>query len=381
MRLKRLMVALRKLDRKIVSLAVELPEKKYRIGLMMLVVALIAACALILHLTRRDLHFDLFFIPLMAGCLFFRLRGFYFFPLALLAFHLASIRPEMTFIDYVLKDFIEVIKWSLLSLIVVLAVNKFVDVKKFEERMKRDVDLAKALQKTLLSKAFDLERIRVLGYIHQCMEVGGDFYYFRPFKKKHVVLAIGDVMGKGIPASLVMAVIMSFFYEWGKKSYSPAFILDKINRRLIDLWGEGSWYSTMFYSILDEETRELTYSNAGHQKGIIIRGSGSIELLEAEGFPVGVFSANQWLEKKTVLFPGDKVILFTDGVSEARSPEGQLFSFPRLLDRIKEARDSSLEDILEHILEDVKRHSGTFFESDDVALVMMEVKGKSPQPS
>ncbi len=147
-----------------------------------------------------------------------------------------------------------------------------------------------------------------------------------------------------------------------------------INRRIIDLFGQGTWYSTLFYSIFDEETHELTFSNAGHQKGILVRASGEIESMEAEGFPVGVFADYQWEEKKVTLAPGDRVIAYTDGVTEARNTSGQIYSLSHLLQKIVEMKSSTLEEMRDCILNDVEKHSGPYFESDDVALVMMEIK-------
>jgi hypothetical protein len=378
MAFKKLQQMLRVFDRKIVALTVELPGKKYVLLLAILVSILILGASCILYASGRGLQIDLFFIPVIVACIFFRARGLLFFIPALLGYHLSYGDSEVSLFGVLLRDAVEFIKWSILAGIVLYAMNKFGDIKKFEDRVKQDVGLAKALQRTLLSKDFDLQKVRVFGYIHQCMEVGGDFYFLRPFKKKYVVMSIGDVMGKGIPASLVMAVIMGFFYEWGKKSYSPSFILDRINRRLIDLFGQGAWYSTLFYSIFDEETRELTFSNAGHQKGILLKASGELDTLEAEGFPVGVFADYQWEEKKITLYPGDRVIFFTDGVTEARSPTGQIYSLNRLLSRITETKSLPLEKILDTILKDVQSHSGPYFESDDVAVVMMEIKEPSP---
>ena len=364
----------KRFDRKIVSLIVELPGKKYVYAIVLLVCLMIAGAAGILCMTSSGIQIDFFFIPVILGCIFLREKGFLFLMPALVVYHMCFGSTDVPAATILVRDGFELVKWLIVGCIVLFAVNKFGDIKRFEERMKQDVSLAKALQKTLLSRAFDLQKVRVIGYIHQCMEVGGDFYFLRPFKKKYVVLSIGDVMGKGIPASLVMAVIMGFFYEWGKKSYSPSFILNMINRRIIDLFGQGTWYSTLFYSIFDEETHELTFSNAGHQKGILVRASGEIESMEAEGFPVGVFADYQWEEKKVTLAPGDRVIVYTDGVTEARNTSGQIYSLSRLLQKIVEMKSSTLEEMRDCILNDVEKHSGPYFESDDVALVMMEIK-------
>jgi hypothetical protein len=376
--MKRFRKLLEALDHKAVELAVEVPRKYNALIIIVISLMLLGSAALLWH-SGENLQLDLFFLPLVLACVFFKMWGLLFMIPAIVLFHLGAWKLGVGGLELPGKDLMELAKWSFLSLLVIYAINKFGDLKRFEERMKMDVGLAKALQKTLLSKPFDLDNIRVMGYIHQCMEVGGDFYFFRPFKKKHVVLAIGDIMGKGIPASFVMGVVMSFFYEWGKKSFSPSFILDKINKRIIDLWGEGAWYSTLFYSIYDEVTRELTYANGGHQKGILIRAGGEISLLEAGGFPVGIFANNAWEERKVALAPGDRIILFTDGVSEARDPEGKLYTLQRFLDKLEEQKKSSLDVMLEAILNDVRSHAGPYFESDDVAVVMMEVKGK-PAP-
>src|SRR5207253_1399684 len=141
------------------------------------------------------------------------------------------------------------------------------------------------------------------------------------------IFCLGDIMGKGISASLVMAMVLGFFYEWGKQSFSPSFILGKLNERLISVWGEDApSFATLFYSIYDEESGELRFSCGGHHGALWLKQDGTVELLKNDGIPLGVFEAYEWEESVVTLSAGDRVVVFTDGVSEARNAGGDIYT-------------------------------------------------------
>lgn len=338
-----------------------------------LVFLLLFLAALLLRITQGN-PLDLFSFVLMVAAFLFGYRAFYFLPVALFARHAALLFPSPASSQVLFSNFFVLVKWSVIVFITVFALYRYKEVKRYEARVKKDVDMARILQRSLVSRSFEIGSVKVIGYIHQCMQVGGDFYYFRPFKKKYVVLSVGDVMGKGITASFVMAIIMGVFYEWGKKSYLPSGVFEKLNKRLIELWGESAWFATVFYGVLNEETGEFCYASAGHQRALWLKASGDCVYLEAEGLPVGIYRERRW-EDYTVRFsPGDRLILFTDGISEARNHAGEMYSYERLEQAASKFRGESLEEIRDGILEDVRRFSGKGFECDDTALVMMEVK-------
>lgn len=318
---------------------------------------------------------DLFVFPVLVACFVLRRDGLAVLPLALVFYHLSTlVRNDRPLRLVLVSDVIQFAEWSLLAIFVLVTLDKYTAVRRLESRIHQDLDLARTLQAALTVPEYDFGGVRIQGVIQQSNQVGGDFYYFRPFQKKYVVFCLGDVMGKGISASLIMAMVMGFMFEWGKKSPSPEFILQKLNGRLNRLFGEdSSWFITIVYGVFNEETGELVYASGGGQAGLVLRADGSVDQLVSDGIPLGVFPDTEYQESRLSLGPGDRVVLFTDGVTEARAPKGALFGLERLSQLLREGRELPVEQLVESIRRAVRRHTEGE-SSDDMALLVAEVK-------
>ncbi len=248
----------------------------------------------------------------------------------------------------------------------------------YERRFSKDIEMARITQRTLLPKVLEMGGVRISGYIHQCMEVGGDFYYFRPFMKKYVLIAIGDVMGKGITASFVSSIIMGIFYEWGKKTHSPSAIFSRINQRLISIFNESRFFSTIMYGVFNEESSEFTYAGAGHA-GILISPDGKCSIMESCGLPVGMYPNTKWKDEKIRLEKGSRILLFTDGITEARNKDGEFYGMERVIRTAESHSSEPVEKIKDAIISDVCRFSGGESQGDDRAIVIMELANPSVQ--
>lgn len=339
------------------------------------IAAALVGCTLLMVGTGPGLPLDLFFAPVLAACFFFRRKGLWVLLPALALYHLASQSMDhIPLSGLLVRDFLELVEWGVLAAFTLVTLDRFTALKRHEARTARDVGLARTLQKALAPKDYDFGRVRIRGVIHQSQDIGGDFYYHRPFMEKYLVFCLGDTMGKGLSASVVMAVIMGFFFEWGKRSTSPAEVLRKLNRRLLKLWkGEDTWFATLFYGVFDEETGMLTFAAGGHHAGLLLRAAGSVELLHGDGLPVGIFDDSTWTEHQARLEEGDRVLLFTDGLTEARSPSGELFSLERLVALLERQPARSTEELLERLERLVLDYSGGT-PSDDLAMLVLELK-------
>ncbi len=340
-------------------------------------------CAYLMARTGPGLPLDLFFAPLLAACFFFRLQGLWVVVPALMLYHTSSVALyQMTWSDLLLRDLLEVAEWLVLAGFILVTLNRYEVVKRHEARVTRDFEMARTLQKALVPPDYDFGRVRIQGLIRQCQSIGGDFYYFRPFQEKYVVFCLGDTMGKGLSASMLMAILMGFFFEWGKRSPSPAAVLNKLNRRLLRLWSEDTtWFATLFYGVYDEEQSLLTFASAGHHAGLLLRASGEVEPLVAEGLPVGIFEDSDWTESRLPLAEGDRVLLYTDGLVEARSPAGDLFGVERLIALLEREYSCSAEDLLQRLEQAVTGYSAGPL-ADDLAILLLEVKpGAAWEPS
>jgi len=343
----------------------------------------ILGCAFLMARTGPVQPVDLFFAPLLAACFFFRLQGLWALVPALFLFHVSSASlQEMAWSELLIRDFLEVTEWLVLAGFILVTLNRYEMVKRHEARVIRDFEMARTLQKALVPPDYDFGRVRIQGLIRQCQSIGGDFYYFRPFQEKYVVFCLGDTMGKGLSASMLMAIVMGFFFEWGKRSPSPAAVLNKLNRRLLRLWSEDTtWFATLFYGVFDEEKSLLTFASAGHHAGLLLRSSGEVEPLVAEGLPVGIFEDSEWTESCLPLAEGDRVLLYTDGLVEARSPAGDLFGTDRLIGLLEREYSCSAEELLSRLEQAVTSYSAGPL-ADDLAILLLEVKpGAAWEPS
>ncbi|MBQ7567702.1 serine/threonine-protein phosphatase [bacterium] len=343
-----------------------------------LIVVLLLAAAYGVTVTVAPLFFtcDLFFIPLVVAVFFFKCYGLLVVIPALLLYYwgISSIVDDDMLYRYLSSVTFELFEWVLASLGIIFAMRSYGVAKRNAGLMMRDLALARTLQMALVSKDYDMGSVRIAGRIKQCREIGGDYYYFRPFQSCKVVFCLGDVMGKGIPASMVTSIIMSFVYEWGKKTVSPAKVLANLNERLCSLWNsEASYFTTIFYAVYDEETSILTYATGGHHEAVYVGADGSTELLRTDGGIVGALECLTWEEKQIALKPGDRVIVFTDGVIEAHDPSGQMFTMDKALQAIGEARHGSINSIIDRLFAAVADFTGGVNE-DDVAVLVMEVK-------
>lgn len=318
---------------------------------------------------------DLFVLPILLAGFVLRVRGLWSVPCAVVLYHVAEmIRQEVKLEEIFINDLLHLAEWGLLSAVILVTLEKYVAIRQLQQRTDKDLELARVLQSALTVPDERVGKLELKGFIHQCNDVGGDFYYFRPFQKKYVLFCLGDVMGKGISASLLMSMAMSFMFEWGKKSTSPQRVLSRMNHRLHRLWHRGvGWYLTLFYAVFDEETSVLRYANGGHQSGLVVRADGRVESLDADGMPLGVMEDTEFEERSIKLEPGDRVLLFTDGVTEARNCHGELFGVERLKNLIR-----GQGDLLRVVREEVLRFTGDCY-TDDMALLAVKVMA-SGQP-
>ena len=325
---------------------------------------------------------DLFVIPVVLGCFFFRKHALMIVDGVILTDFVVSWQTEVGWGSVslpskglVVQCLLQGIELALLGAFVSITLEKWVQLTNIQRRTEEDLELAKALQSSLTSQSYSLGQVAIEGSIHQCSAVGGDFFYFRPFDRKMVTFCLGDVMGKGISASLLMSMVMSFVYEWGKRSVDPSEVCARLNRRIARLWdGKKGWFLTIFYAIFDEETGTLSYCSAGQQGGFLLRQGRPPELFSECDPPIGVIEPYDFERHTVQLQPGDRVVLFTDGVSEARSPSGELYGVERVA-RFLTAQPSGTtgRQLVDALEKDVLAFTGGIY-TDDTAILHFHFK-------
>ncbi|MEZ7890547.1 MAG: SpoIIE family protein phosphatase [Candidatus Wallbacteria bacterium] len=246
-----------------------------------------------------------------------------------------------------------------------------------KKSIEKELDVARNIQQKLIPKKPPvLPGIDIYAINKAAKTVSGDYYDFlnHDSENNKVGFVIADVSGKGIPAALIMSMTRAILRTQVVDNYSPADILYRTNNFLIkDI--EGNRYVTMFYGMLDTKTLEYTYVKAGHNPPLWFHNnSREVEQIEASGFFVGMFEEARYEEKKIQLLPEDKLILFTDGIIEAMNENNEEYGLERFIDIIKQYSDFDARSLTDKVLLDIEKFVGTAPQSDDITMLIINVK-------
>lgn len=238
-----------------------------------------------------------------------------------------------------------------------------------KERIGSELRIASDIQNGMLPKTFppypDLEELALYGALMSAKEVGGDLYdfYVRDYR---AFFCIGDVSGKGVPASLLMAVTRSLFRSFSSRIDEPGEIVSQINNAMSEM-NENSMFVTLFVGVLDLHTGNLSYSNAGHCAPVLLGGEPTFIAVDAN-IPVGVMPDWQFTTQHITINPGQTVFLYTDGLTEAENASLEQFGEKRMMKALAES-DIIPRPLIENILKIVKAFEGTIDQSDDLTML------------
>jgi serine phosphatase RsbU (regulator of sigma subunit)/CHASE1-domain containing sensor protein/anti-sigma regulatory factor (Ser/Thr protein kinase) len=247
------------------------------------------------------------------------------------------------------------------------------ELESFYYSVEQELGTARSIQHALLPKDLPkLEGWKIAYHYQPAREVGGDFYDFLSLDDGRVGLVIGDVSGKGIAAALVMANTQSVLRAVARRGdIAPGQVLAEANEVLYAYIPSGT-FVTCFYGVLDPESGRLVYANAGHDPPYSQR-DGDAQEFRARGMPLGLMPGMPYEEREAVLAAGDDLLLYSDGLVEAHDPEGDMFGFPRLRKLILAKRAGSGEELVDFLLTELTRFTGTDSEQeDDITLVTLE---------
>ena len=206
-------------------------------------------------------------------------------------------------------------------------------------------------------------------------EVGGDLYDFFMLDDGHLFFSVGDVSDKGVPAALFMAVTKTLMKGIAEQGLTPADVLTRVNGELCSN-NEAAMFVTVACGILDIAGGELMYSNAGHNPPVLLRQGQAPELLPMPpGLVLGAMEAAVYANCIVRLNPGDRLLLYTDGVTEAMDAGKRLFSEARLLLETARLADTEPRRMVEEIMAAVTAHAGGTAQSDDITVLALHFKG------
>jgi sigma-B regulation protein RsbU (phosphoserine phosphatase) len=243
-----------------------------------------------------------------------------------------------------------------------------------KERLEHELELARDLQQSILPKVFPrLPGFSCAARNRPARMVGGDFYDAIPLSADRVGLVIADVSGKGMAAALYMALARSLIRAEAHRSASPRQVLLRFHRLLLEM-GHAEMFITVFYGILDPQNRTLCYARAGHDYPLLLRpATGECLRLESPGMLLGYEEDVHLSEMTLELQPGDALVLYSDGITDVRSPADETIGAARLRELVATADRPTAEGLCDRIMDYATAFQGTAGQYDDMTLLIAQV--------
>jgi sigma-B regulation protein RsbU (phosphoserine phosphatase) len=237
-------------------------------------------------------------------------------------------------------------------------------------REQRELDEARRIQRKLLPSVLpDLEGLEISTSWQPASGVGGDCFDAIGFGPTRLALSIADVVGKGIPAALLMSNLQAAVRAFATDASPPQELCQQVNRILCGHIAEGRFIS-FFYCVADADLGTLTYSNAGHYPPVLVRPDGTIERLGAGGAVLGVLPDGAYEQGQVSFGRGDRLVLFTDGITEARNEEDEEFGEDRLVALAADYRACSAPALQARLVDAVATFTGGTFQDDATLIVL-----------
>jgi len=244
-----------------------------------------------------------------------------------------------------------------------------------KKQAERDVELAAEIQRSLLPSEFlTTEKFGIHGLSIPAKGVGGDYFDYVTLKEGKMGVIVADVAGKGVPASLVMVMIRSALRARIEETQGASDVLSFINKSIAGEVSEER-YATAFYFLYDPKFRSLNFANAGHGPLLLYRAkTDSFKELDASGIPLGIDRNGHYSEETEFLHPGDIVVLYTDGITEAMNRNRELYGLTRLKDLIRAHKDLEVKETSRNIMLDVEKFADGTEQHDDETLLLLKIK-------
>ena len=241
-----------------------------------------------------------------------------------------------------------------------------------KKRLEGQLEVARQVQLELLpARDPQLEGYDISAYNFPTEEVSGDYYDWVKIYDDQIGLVIADVSGKGVPAALLMAFLRASLRAATHIGYSPHISMAKVN---FLLWEsiERNQFVTAFYGILDVTNRTLTYTNAGHNPPILLTKNGDVRFIDRGSVPLGMFRDTRYHEYYLTTEPGEVLVLYTDGVTEAQNPAGEEFGRDRLAEAVQTHRQLSARDMISEMHKELIDWTDGLGATDDVTFFVIK---------
>lgn len=249
-----------------------------------------------------------------------------------------------------------------------------------KERIHAELSLASDIQAHMLPCIFppfpERSEFDLYAIMDPAKEVGGDFYDFYLIGENQLAIIVADVSGKGVPAALFMVIAKTLLKNYTQMGIELHEVFETVNRLLCD-GNDAGLFVTAWMGVMDLTSGMMTYVNAGHNPPLLKRADGQFEFLrERSGFVLAGMEGVRYRQKTLTIAPGDRLFLYTDGVTEATNPDEQLYGEERLLAFMNNHRDNPTELILRELWKDIDAFAGTAPQFDDITMLLLDFWGK-----
>lgn len=246
------------------------------------------------------------------------------------------------------------------------------EVRRAEARRRED-EIARQIHRGLLPRRDpDFAGLDIAGTHRAAETIGGDFYGYMDLPDGGLGIAMADVSGHGIPAALYMAAAKGAIQAEARRTLSPADLLRRTNDLLVEDLSDSAVFATALFVRFHRGGRRFECANGGHHPPILVRSDGGVEALGRGGPALGIVPGSSYEEEAQRFDPGDRLVLFTDGLVEARGADRRFYGTRRVVDLVMGAGSRSAERIRHLILDDLARHCGSTPPQDDVTLVVVQ---------
>jgi sigma-B regulation protein RsbU (phosphoserine phosphatase) len=241
-----------------------------------------------------------------------------------------------------------------------------------KKRLEGQLEVARQVQLELLpGQDPQLEGFDISAYNFSTEEVSGDYYDWVRIYEDQIGLVVADVSGKGVPAALLMAFLRASLRAAIHIGYAPHISMAKVNYLLWESI-ERNQFVTAFYGVLDASNKTLAYTNAGHNPPLLLDGDGSARFIERGGLPLGMFRDTRYYEYYLSIEPGQVLVLYTDGVTEATNASGEEYGLARLEQIVRAARHLSARQMIDFIYKDVLEWTEGRGATDDITFFIVK---------
>jgi len=265
----------------------------------------------------------------------------------------------------------EILQTLALEASTILENARLLEEERAKQRMEEELNIARSIQTGLLPRELPTEGwFRAVGSSIASREVGGDYFDVRQVNPDRYMCLIADVSGKGVSAALLAALLEGAFVFASEGDLPIDVVMSRVNRFLIER-ARGEKYATVVYCTIDRGG-ELRWSNAGHPQPVLVRASGELERLESTGMPIGMLDIAMYEVKTIQLQPGDKVVLFSDGLSETANSDGEFFEKKALQEFLCTHAGIGCTELHAQLVDAVEDFSEAAEQEDDITMLVVE---------